>query len=463
MEFWPDDLIEEVPDQLGAAFDERVGPHDLIDGLCLIDAAGEDILYAPGERTVDDLIDDLAVVQSRRAQLAAQEADLLVQIAGVSERHRQVVVLDRANDTEKLLTIADEAREEIAAALHRSPAQVHQQLVEARLLFGPLRETRDALAAGEITEAHARVVCEQARRMLRSVRPDDDPERFPKACQLLQQRVLPAARELTPGKTRSLARQVVERIDADRERERRQQARRGADVSVYPEDDGMAVLLARLTEVDALRVGAAIDAHARSGAVAAGCGTTAGERRAAALVDLVCGGGSVVGVEVTVTVPLDEVLDPESSIGALIDDPDVPVTLRRLLTDPQTGCAIDLGRSRYEVSDALRRWIAARDRTCTFPGCSRRARACDIDHITSWDDGGRTDACNLQPLCRRHHHHHLKTFVGWRLVPRGGRADGTDWDWLSPLGRRHPRHAPPVLGPAPPVAEPEPELEPPPF
>jgi hypothetical protein len=145
---------------------------------------------------------------------------------------------------ERLLTITDEAREEIAAALRRSPSAVHDQLVDARLLAGPLSTTREALAAGHISEAYVRVICEQAGRMLRSVRPDDDPARFDTACRALQDRVLSAAEDLTPGQTRSLARKAVERIDA----------------------------------------------RARDEELPVRCGASAGERRAAALVDLVCGG-----------------------------------------------------------------------------------------------------------------------------------------------------------------------------
>jgi hypothetical protein len=85
-----------------------------------------------------------------------------------------------------------------------------------------------------------------------------------------------------------------------------------------------------------------------------------------------------------------------------------------VLTDPQTGCALDLGRSRYAVSEPLRRWIAARDVTCTFPGCRRRAHRCDIDHVESWQQWGRTDAANLQPLCRRHRR---SWFVPGRRTP----------------------------------------------
>ena len=51
----------------------------------------------------------------------------------------------------------------------------------------------------------------------------------------------------------------------------------------------------------------------------------------------------------------------------------------------------------------LERYVRTRDRTCTFPGCRRRAALCDLDHITPWDDGGTTSAWNLHCLCRRHH------------------------------------------------------------
>ena len=147
----------------------------------------------------------------------------------------------------------------------------------------------------------------------------------------------------------------------------------------------------------------------------------------------------------------------------MIDDPAVRVQLRRLLVDPQTGTAIDLGRTRYEVSEPLRRWISARDRTCRFPGCRRRATACQVDHIDPWDDGGRTDAANLQALCTRHHQ--LKTHRGWRAArdPDTGRSQ-----WTSPLGRTYLVDPEPLLvtaarlAPTSPLSPPL-EPDPPPF
>jgi hypothetical protein len=90
---------------------------------------------------------------------------------------------------------------------------------------------------------------------------------------------------------------------------------------------------------------------------------------------------------------------------------------------------------RYQPGAALERWVRARDLTCRFPGCDRRAAMCDLDHTvpfchTDPDRGGLTVAANLKCLCRQHHR--LKTFVtGWRdeQLP-----DGTVV-WTSPAGR----------------------------
>jgi hypothetical protein len=55
-----------------------------------------------------------------------------------------------------------------------------------------------------------------------------------------------------------------------------------------------------------------------------------------------------------------------------------------------------------------------------MPGCRRRAGRCDLDHGTSYRDGGPTACWNLCCLCRRHHR--IKTFArGWNfeLLPDG--------------------------------------------
>ncbi|OBH24245.1 HNH nuclease [Mycobacterium sp. E342] len=104
-----------------------------------------------------------------------------------------------------------------------------------------------------------------------------------------------------------------------------------------------------------------------------------------------------------------------------------------LVADPVTSPVEAL---RYQPSAALERAVRCRDLTCRFPGCSRPAVVCDLDHTIPFNHqnpaaGGRTVAENLKCLCRQHHR--LKTFGGWRDKQL---ADGTVI-WVSPAGRTY--------------------------
>lgn len=92
--------------------------------------------------------------------------------------------------------------------------------------------------------------------------------------------------------------------------------------------------------------------------------------------------------------------------------------------------------SSYQPSERLRRLIQVRDRECTFPPCSRPAKACDFEHAIPYDQGGRTDACNAGARSRRCHQ--VKQLPGWKVTqqPRPG------WhEWTTPTGRTY-RQAP---------------------
>ncbi|HEX4059409.1 MAG TPA: HNH endonuclease signature motif containing protein, partial [Streptosporangiaceae bacterium] len=80
---------------------------------------------------------------------------------------------------------------------------------------------------------------------------------------------------------------------------------------------------------------------------------------------------------------------------------------------------------------ALARLIRARTSTCSFPGCRRPARRCDLDHSVPYEDGGATCQCNLSPLCRRHHR--VKQAEGWTL----SQVSPGVLVWLTPAGRRY--------------------------
>lgn len=119
----------------------------------------------------------------------------------------------------------------------------------------------------------------------------------------------------------------------------------------------------------------------------------------------------------------------------------------RVLTHPETGAVLSVGRDRYRVPADLRRAVQIRDVTCRFPGCRRPARRCDLDHAKAWTaENGPTEDANLECLCPKHHR--LKHEMSW--TPRL-EADGrVRWRtplgityWTEPGGTWPPRPAPP--------------------
>jgi hypothetical protein len=89
--------------------------------------------------------------------------------------------------------------------------------------------------------------------------------------------------------------------------------------------------------------------------------------------------------------------------------------LRDRLQFLETGtCSHARRTSRYRPPRNLVHLIGVRQRTCSFPGCRRPARRCDLDHTVPYDQGGATCECNIAPLCRRHHQ--AKQAHGWRLT-----------------------------------------------
>jgi hypothetical protein len=124
---------------------------------------------------------------------------------------------------------------------------------------------------------------------------------------------------------------------------------------------------------------------------------------------------------------------------------------RRLIHEPLTGALLDLGHSSYTPSADLVRYIRARDARCQFPGCSRPAHRCDLDHTRPYkpDDpgGGGTDRGNLGAVCLQHHR--LKHHSGWTLR-RDPRTQAATW--TSPTGHsyqveHHDHRAEPTMPP----------------
>lgn len=79
--------------------------------------------------------------------------------------------------------------------------------------------------------------------------------------------------------------------------------------------------------------------------------------------------------------------------------------VRRLVYEAP-GVILDYGRSERLFKGALRQAIQARDRECDHLGCEIPARQCEVDHVIEWDDQGETNHRNGKARCSFHHRNH---------------------------------------------------------
>lgn len=257
------------------------------------------------------------------------------------------------------------------------------------------------------------------------------------------------AERLAPARFRARARGIREQLHPEPLADRHRRAMRERDVRIEDDHDGMCVLTARLSGWDGHRIRAILTARAR--VARRHDGRTLAQAGADVLVERLLArwgtpgaresGDPAVAVAVAVTIPVTTLAGGDEPATL---DGRVPVdaatarriaagapSLARILTHPVTSAILDIDRRSYRIPADLRRWLVARDVTCTFPGCSHPARSCDLDHRVAWDDGGTTSADNLAHLCR--HHHRLKHESRWRVE---GDAGGIT-TWVSPTGHQH--------------------------
>lgn len=103
----------------------------------------------------------------------------------------------------------------------------------------------------------------------------------------------------------------------------------------------------------------------------------------------------------------------------------------RVLTHPETGIVLSVGRDQYSPPPELRKLVKWRADRCMAPGCGMPASRCEIDHSIAWQHGGTTSLWNLAPLCKGHHI--VKHHSGWIVR----QLEGGALEWTSPAGRRY--------------------------
>ncbi|MGP4032089.1 DUF222 domain-containing protein [Pseudarthrobacter sp. 1C304] len=163
-------------------------------------------------------------------------------------------------------------------------------------------------------------------------------------------------------------------------------------------------------------------------------------------------GGGVVGggvpvprAQVLVTVPVMSLLGVTEEPAMLDGYGPIPPSMarrlvaggadsfHRVLVDPRDGAPLEIGRTSYRVTKALRQWLRLRDAKCSFPACNNASLDNDADHLLAWADGGTTGIANLGQPCRKHHR--LKHTTAW--TPAGATTTSPP-GWTSPTGRTYP-------------------------
>jgi Domain of unknown function (DUF222)/HNH endonuclease len=327
----------------------------------------------------------------------------------------------------------------------------------ARAVFrGPLRGTGQALAAGELSVAHAAALAHGTADLPPATAAQAEPV------------LLEVAHRVDPPQLRKVLAHLHEAADPDgtAARAERQHERRG--LWVTPTFEGMVAIDGLLDPEAGETLLTALEPLARP--TTADDDRSGSQRRADALIELarrnpeagrlpISGG---VRPQLTVTIDLASLLHQQPGLpgaeGAWVGP--VPAetarrlacdaTLTRVLItrhhpdhhyqaqgsghtpdhhsvqkhDPDGGLAgrlgaavtllppalggaptqpLEVGRATRVVSAAQRTALAVRDGGCVFPGCDRPVAWCEAHHLRHWLHGGATDLANLVLLCRAHH------------------------------------------------------------
>ncbi|WP_382305249.1 DUF222 domain-containing protein [Herbiconiux sp. UC225_62] len=429
---------------------------------------------------LDAAIDELHDIDRATARLDARRARCLAAVAEIADERAALVSGGSAvrEGERKLVAV------EIATATLRSERTVAGMINNAEQLVHDYPTTLAALSDGRVSGLHARHLIAHTATLPAEARP------------AFETWLLAEAAVLPPHRFNERARRMRETCHPESITVRHRQAREERSVWLSPECDGMATLTHYLPAVDAIAIDDLVDKIARAERSDTDPRTHL-QRRADALTRLILtpdnpARPASITANVLVTIPAATVAGVSDQPGDLHGygpiDPDTAraiaataPTFLRVLTHPTTreptmitrhwgraaadhpdttgtpagGVPIDGtpaadhsdagdgdGRDRYSASPELRLVLAAIDQTCRFPGCSRRANRCELDHTRDWAHHGTTTPDNLTYLCSRHHH--LKHETRWTVHPHPDRPRHLNWQ--SPHGRQHTTAPPPAPG-----------------
>lgn len=386
-----------------------------------------------------DLVVEMADV------MAAFAAQRLARIDAM----RREALRDAERDGVALTEIVDRSiRLELAAALRITEHRAGELLRRAEALVHRYPRVLTSLERADITEQHADILVDA----LDGLEPPVAARVLPEGIEL--------ARTQPVGTFRRMLRTLIDTVRSATLTERHEAALTRRRVAVEAADDGMAWLHAFVPAVEARAALDRATAMAKALKDVDGETRTLDQLRADVICDLVVEGEArshpraTRGIRATVvtTVPALALLEADDAardaagLAPATVEGVGPIPLSRakelcggedgwmrILTHPETGMVLSVGRTKYRAPESLRRLARWRAGRCMGPGCGVPADRCVIDHTIAFADGGETSLHNHAPLCRGHHtvKHHGRWDV--RQVPGSGGAV----QLTSPTGRRY--------------------------
>ena len=368
----------------------------------------------------------IIVLRAHQRLVSHYTASLYADMAAV------VDILD--DDETKRSDAAEAAAAEVRAALHLTRRSADNEIGIALELHTRLPQIHQMLAAGVLDLRRARVLLDGTAHL------DDDVARR------IVEQIADDAVRYTTGQLRARLRRLCIEAEPDDAAQRYEDAVQQRRVVIEPNDSGTVNYLGMDLPPDRATAAAQRINHIARSLRHKDEDRTMDQLRADVYLDLLCGtnhdttGRGVVDLRVDLDT-LAELNDHPGDLagyGPVIADiarrvarDEADAEWRYTITNPNTGQPVTTGVTRRRPTAAQRRAVEARNPTCVFPGCRMPAIGSDLDHRTTWKDGGPTTEENLGPLCR--YDHCIRHQHGWTYTPL---PNGTH-QWTSRLGHTY--------------------------
>jgi hypothetical protein len=387
---------------------------------------------------VPDVVDMVVEAAAMESVFAAER---LMRIDGM---RRELLIEAEGRGFAVIEIIERSIRLELASAMRITEYSAGRMIVHAEALVRRYPQALDSLHGARITSKHAEILVDELDQLMPELRAQ------------AADRALELAEAESVGTFRRALRALVATVQAATLEERYQTALQTRRVAIERGYDGVGELLLRAPEVALQAIFDRATGIAKTIVGAEGEKRTLDQVRADVLCDLLIDGvtdaipaeARGIRAQVVVTVPVLSLLDagaagaadPAVVEGVGPIPPSVAKELcggdalwMRVLTHPETGMVLSVGRDQYRPPAMLRRLVKWRADRCMGPGCGMPASRCEIDHQIDWQYGGETSLENNAPLCKGHHivKHHGEWIVS-QIADSGGAVE-----WISPTGRRY--------------------------